>query len=251
MSVYRLEETSQYSHHPSTKPASAKLSRTMSYRLSFLLAPSRSRDKTFVDSIQSVIVIRGKRTDSSRAFSYNPCPAHDFDTLNTVVKRCMAISSRFGQEHIVITVDQALYYRLMELKWSLPQYQDKVIPRLSGLHVSMNFLKAIGDHMCSIYRYVNKFNRPLTVLFQTDRADLWQPMLCSFQDLRENWILAALILDDRCCNWQNIHVVHVENVHHIRLCCHFPCCHRQSRQANSNIYMATGNGTNLARDPKC
>ena len=74
-------------------------------------------------------------------------PAHEFDTLNTVVKRCMAISSRFGQEHTVITVDQALYYRLMELKWSLPQYQDKLIPRLGGLHVSMNFLKAIGDHV--------------------------------------------------------------------------------------------------------
>ena len=74
-------------------------------------------------------------------------PAHDFDTLNTVVKRCMAISSRFGQEHTVITVDQELYYRLMELKWSLPQYQDTLIPRLGGLHVSINFLKAIGDHM--------------------------------------------------------------------------------------------------------
>ena len=74
-------------------------------------------------------------------------PALEFDTLNTVVKRCMAISSRFGQEHTVITVDQALYYRLMALKWSLPQYQDKLIPRLGGLHVSMNFLKALGDHM--------------------------------------------------------------------------------------------------------
>ena len=56
-------------------------------------------------------------------------------------------SSRFGQEHTVIKVDQALYYRPMELKWSLPQYQDKLIPRLGGLHVSMNFLNAIGDHM--------------------------------------------------------------------------------------------------------
>ncbi len=74
-------------------------------------------------------------------------PAHEFDTLNTIVKRCLAISSRFGQEHTVITVDQALYYRLMELKWYLPQYQDKLIPRLGGLHVSMNFLKAIWDHV--------------------------------------------------------------------------------------------------------
>ncbi len=74
-------------------------------------------------------------------------PAHEMDTLNTAVKRCMAISSHFGQEHTVLTVDQALYCRLMELKWSVPEYQDTLIPRLGGLHVSMNFLKAIGDHM--------------------------------------------------------------------------------------------------------
>ena len=74
-------------------------------------------------------------------------PAHDLDTLNTAVKRCMAISSHFGQEHMVLTVDQALYCRLMELKWSVPEYQNKLIPRLGGLHVSMNFLKAIGNNM--------------------------------------------------------------------------------------------------------
>lgn len=74
-------------------------------------------------------------------------PAHEIDTLNTVVKRCMAISSHFGQEHTVITVDQALFCKLMELKWSVEEYRDKLIPRLGGLHTAMNFLKAIGDHM--------------------------------------------------------------------------------------------------------
>ena len=37
----------------------------------------------------------------------------------------------------------------MELKWSVPEYQNKLIPRLGGLHVSINFLKAIGSHMDS------------------------------------------------------------------------------------------------------
>ena len=74
-------------------------------------------------------------------------PAHGLDTLNTVVKRCMAISSHFGQQHTVITVDQALYCRLMELKWSVADYKEKLIPRLGGLHIAMNFLKVIGDHM--------------------------------------------------------------------------------------------------------
>lgn len=74
-------------------------------------------------------------------------PAHKLHTLNTVVKRCMAMSSHFGQEHTVITVDQALYCRLMQLKWSVPEYQNKLIPRLGGLHISMNCLKVLGDHM--------------------------------------------------------------------------------------------------------
>jgi hypothetical protein len=46
-------------------------------------------------------------------------PAHDFDTstLNTVVQRCMHISEKLGQKYTVISVDQALYFKLMDLKW--------------------------------------------------------------------------------------------------------------------------------------
>ena len=50
-------------------------------------------------------------------------PAHEFDTLNTAVKRCMHISEEMGQKFTVITVDQALYCKLMELKWSVPEYK--------------------------------------------------------------------------------------------------------------------------------
>ena len=74
-------------------------------------------------------------------------PAHDFDTLNTVVQRCMHISEKLGQKYTAITVDQALYFKLMDLKWSVPRYKDSVFPRLGGLHITMNFMKCIGDHM--------------------------------------------------------------------------------------------------------
>lgn len=74
-------------------------------------------------------------------------PAHDFDTLNTVVQRCMHISEKLGKKYTVITVDQALYFKLMDLKWSVPRYKDSVFPRLGGLHIAMNFMKCIGDHM--------------------------------------------------------------------------------------------------------
>jgi hypothetical protein len=35
----------------------------------------------------------------------------------------------------------------MYLKWSVPRYKDSVFPRLGGLHIAMNFMMCIGDHM--------------------------------------------------------------------------------------------------------
>ncbi|CAH3188967.1 unnamed protein product [Porites lobata] len=74
-------------------------------------------------------------------------PAHDVNTLNTVVQRIMQVAESFNQKHVVLTVDQALFPLLMELKWTLPDYKDTLIPRLGGLHTSMNFLKVLGQHI--------------------------------------------------------------------------------------------------------
>ncbi|PIK40695.1 hypothetical protein BSL78_22450 [Apostichopus japonicus] len=74
-------------------------------------------------------------------------PAHEYDTLNTVVRRCFQVSAHAGQEFTVLTVDQALYCKLMELKWAHPEEYKNLIPRLGGLHISMNFLNVIGTHM--------------------------------------------------------------------------------------------------------
>ena len=74
-------------------------------------------------------------------------PAHEFDTLNTAIRRCMFVAERFGQAYTVITVDQALYCKLMEMKWRFPEFNEKLIVRLGGLHISMSFLKVIGKHM--------------------------------------------------------------------------------------------------------
>ena len=74
-------------------------------------------------------------------------PAHELDTLNTVVMRVMHVSQSMEQEHVVLTVDEALYPKLMELKWSVERYKDTLIPCLGGLHISMNFLGILGRHM--------------------------------------------------------------------------------------------------------
>lgn len=74
-------------------------------------------------------------------------PAHEMDTLNTVVMKCMRVAAALGQQHTVITVDQALYCKLVELKWAFTEYQKKLVVQLGGLHISMCFLKTIGNHM--------------------------------------------------------------------------------------------------------
>ncbi|CAB3983002.1 Hypothetical predicted protein [Paramuricea clavata] len=73
--------------------------------------------------------------------------AHDVNTLNTVVRIMTQVAKLFGQRYIVLTVDQALFPQLMELKWAVPEYRDTLIPRLGGLHISMNFLKFLGQHV--------------------------------------------------------------------------------------------------------
>ena len=74
-------------------------------------------------------------------------PAHDRDTLNTVVQRMLHIARTLKQKHVVLTVDEALFPTLMELKWCIPEYKDILISRIEGLHTSMNFLKTLGQHM--------------------------------------------------------------------------------------------------------
>ena len=84
------------------------------------------------------------------AISYMPMilnPAHEYDTIDVVVRRCMAISSHFKQEHTVLTVDQQLFCKLHILISNTPEFQHKVFPRLGGLHISLNFQKIIGKHM--------------------------------------------------------------------------------------------------------
>ena len=76
-------------------------------------------------------------------------PAHDLDTLNTVVLRCKHVARKLGQYHVVITVDEALFCKLMELKWAKADYQDCLIVRLGGLHTAMKFLQVIGKYVQS------------------------------------------------------------------------------------------------------
>ena len=66
-------------------------------------------------------------------------PAHEYDTLNLVIRRCMSISSYFGQKYTLLTVDQQLFCKLHAIISNTPEFQHKVFVRLGGLHIFLNF----------------------------------------------------------------------------------------------------------------
>ena len=95
---------------------------------------------------QSVTEVKLPRTTTG----YMPiilAPAHELSMLNTVVLRAIDVAKSLGNKYAIVTVDQALFSQLMELKWAVPEYKDILIPRMGDLHISMNFLKVIGQHM--------------------------------------------------------------------------------------------------------
>ena len=59
------------------------------------------------------------------------------------------MADKLGQTYVVLTVDEALYCKLMLLYCSIAEYQEFLIVRLGGFHTIINFLKILGQHMQS------------------------------------------------------------------------------------------------------
>lgn len=76
-------------------------------------------------------------------------PAHEYDTLFAVLQRCVCLADKLNYPYIDLVVDQALYCKLLELRWSSEIFQKRIILRMGGPHISMNFMGAIGHHMKS------------------------------------------------------------------------------------------------------
>ena len=115
--------------------------------MTFALARAENDEKTGWTEYNR----RNIKTDVEKsAMGYMPLilnPAHELSTLYTVLKRCIAVGDATGHKHIVLTVDQALYCKLVELIWNSDVFKERIILRLGGLHIKMNFQKVIGKHM--------------------------------------------------------------------------------------------------------
>ena len=75
-------------------------------------------------------------------------PAHDFNTLWTIMQNCQAMTKKVGEQYTVITFDEQLYCKAKQLQWN-KGCKDIGI-KLGGFHIQKNFSKVLGQFMdCS------------------------------------------------------------------------------------------------------
>ena len=94
------------------------------------------------------LTIKGKEEVTS--VGYLPiihAPAHENDTLWTVILRCMQISQQLNPEQsTVVTLDEQLYSKVKELQWQNPVICSKIFLRLGSFHIAKKCMRAIGQH---------------------------------------------------------------------------------------------------------
>ena len=74
-------------------------------------------------------------------------PAHEFETLWTVIQKCKAMTKLRNGSYTVVTMDEGLYNKAMMLQWTKTEAFKDVIITLGGLHTQINFSKSIGKYV--------------------------------------------------------------------------------------------------------
>ena len=74
-------------------------------------------------------------------------PAHEFETLWTVIQKCKAMTKLRNGSYTVVTMDEGLYNKAIMLQWAKTEAFKDVIIILGGFHTQMNFSKATGKYV--------------------------------------------------------------------------------------------------------
>ena len=74
-------------------------------------------------------------------------PAHEFETLWTVILKCQAMTHLRHGLYSVITLDEALYCKAKMIQWSKSAECKNLVIMLGGFHAQMTFSKVIGKYM--------------------------------------------------------------------------------------------------------
>ena len=83
--------------------------------------------------------------DIPRADNIGYCPliegsSTDFSTIYSVLKHAQAISAIVGQTDTIITFDLAIYIKAKQLQWRFSAEFSKVVIRVGGFHIALNYL---------------------------------------------------------------------------------------------------------------
>ena len=73
----------------------------------------------------------------------------DAAVVASSLEYCMIVASKVGQEHAIVTCDQAIYEIALGLRKKNPAKYEHLILRMGGFHIASNFLGAIGYLMRS------------------------------------------------------------------------------------------------------
>lgn len=92
--------------------------------------------------------------DIPRADNIGYCPliegsSTDFSTIYTVLKHAQAISAIVGQTDTIITFDLAIYIKAKQLQWRFSTEFSKVVVRVGGFHIALNYLALMGEKYAS------------------------------------------------------------------------------------------------------
>ena len=74
-------------------------------------------------------------------------PAHEFESLWTIILRCQAMTRLRSGKYTVVTMDEGLYNKAKMLQWAKMEELKSVIIVLGGFHTQMTFTKVIGKYL--------------------------------------------------------------------------------------------------------
>ncbi len=67
-----------------------------------------------------------------------------YDTVFTVLQTAQQIAQELQQDKVIITFDQAIYCKALDLVWKHAEIFDNIFLRLGPFHMKMNFMSIIG-----------------------------------------------------------------------------------------------------------
>ena len=73
-----------------------------------------------------------------------PASPTEYNTVFTVMKTVQTMMKTIGQQHSVITFDEAIYSKAKEIQWRCSEEFEHTVLRLGGFHTALTFISVVG-----------------------------------------------------------------------------------------------------------